>query len=267
MILQFHEDLQYLFPEQVNIEAATPLDALKLIAVQHPLSGKMEPVPVRIKELRELDLTIDPTLADSGRVYQIVPIDALELSAGYAGAGGGNGLMNIVIGVVLIAVAVFAPLAFPSLTAAAAPGAAVGASATAFASGTFAAYAASAAMSIGISLVLTGAMQLLAPNKKTEVEGNYKSRAFGTATTTEVGTPIPIIFGRHLTFFHLFSFNVDARNYNGLDDPDNSPYFKGKADEFLPTVNLNKFYGYLKAGDKVYLNQTDNETYRTGSEF
>ena len=122
-------------------------------------------------------------------------------------------------------------------------------------------------MSIGISLVLTGAMQLLAPNKKTEVEGNYKSRAFGTATTTEVGTPIPIIFGRHLTFFHLFSFNVDARNYNGLDDPDNSPYFKGKADEFLPTVNLNKFYGYLKAGDKVYLNQTDNETYRTGSEF
>ena len=87
MILQFHEDLQYLFPEQVNVEAATPLDALKLIAVQHPLSGKMEPVPVRIKELRELDLTIDPTLADSGRVYQIVPIDALELSAGYAGAG------------------------------------------------------------------------------------------------------------------------------------------------------------------------------------
>ena len=58
MILQFHEDLQYLFPEQVNVEAATPLDALKLIAVQHPLSGKMEPVPVRIKELRELDLTM-----------------------------------------------------------------------------------------------------------------------------------------------------------------------------------------------------------------
>lgn len=265
MILQFHEDLQYLFPEQVNIEAATPLDALKLIAVQHPLSGKIEPVPVRIKELRELDLTIDPTLADSGRVYRIVPIDALELSAGYAGAGGDNGLMNIVIGVVLIAVAVFAPYALAGVgsvaTAATASGAVV------FAQGTFAAYAASAAMSIGISLVLTGAMQLLAPNKKTEVEGNYKSRAFGTATTTEVGTPIPIIFGRHLTFFHLFSFNVDARNYNGLDDPDNSPYFKGKADEFLPTVNLNKFYGYLKAGDEVYLNQTDNETYRTGSEF
>lgn len=266
MILKFHEDLRFLFPEQVNIEAATPLDALKLIAVQHPMNGKIEPVPVRIKELRELDLTIDPTLADSGRVYEIVPANALEISPGYVGASGDGGWLNIVIGVVLIAVAVFAPYAFPALSAAAAPGAAAGASAGVFASGTFAAYAASAAMSIGISLVLTGAMQLLAPNQK-DKEGNYQSRTFGSATTTEVGTPIPIIFGRHLTYFHLFSFNVDARNYNGLDDPDDSPYFKGKADEFLPTVNLNKFYGYLKAGDKVYLNQTDNQTYRTGSEF
>ena len=263
MILKFHEELRFLFPEQVNIEAATPLDALKLIAVQHPMNGKIEPVPVRIKELRELDLTIDPTLADSGRVYEIIPANALEISPGYSGASGDNGLLNIVIGVVLIAVAVFAPyMAGPALATTTSAG-----GMTVFASGTFAAYAASAAMSIGISLVLTGAMQLLAPNQKDKNEGNYKSRTFGSTTTTEVGTPIPIIFGRHLTYFHLFSFNVDARNYNGLDDPDNSPYFKGKADEFLPTVNLNKFYGYLKAGDKVYLNQTDNTTYRTGSEF
>ena len=263
MILKFHEDLRFLFPEQVDIEAATPLDALKLIAVQHPLNGKIEPVPVRIKELRELDLTIDPTLADSGRVFEVIPANALEINPGYAGAGGDNGLLNIVIGVVLIAVAVFAPY----MAGAALATATTAAGTTVFAAGTFAAYAASAAMSIGISLVLTGAMQLLAPNKKDNKEGNYKSRTFGSTTTTEVGTPIPIIFGRHLTYFHLFSFNVDARNYNGLDDPDNSPYFKGKADEFLPTVNLNKFYGYLKAGDKVYLNQTDNDTYRTGSEF
>lgn len=263
MILKFHEELRFLFPEQVNIEAATPLDALKLIAVQHPMNGKIEPVPVRIKELRELDLTIDPTLADSGRVYEIIPANALEVSPGYAGASGDNGVLNIVIGVVLIAVAVFAPyLAGPALATTTTAG-----GMTVFTAGTFAAYAASAAMSIGISLVLTGAMQLLAPNQKEKDNGNYKSRIFGSTTTTEVGTPIPIIFGRHLTYFHLFSFNVDARNYNGLDDPDNSPYFKGKADEFLPTVNLNKFYGYLKAGDKVYLNQTDNTTYRTGSEF
>lgn len=262
MILNFHPDLHYLFPERVDIEAATPLDALKLLAVQHPLNGKMEPVPVRIKQLREFDLVIDPTLADAGKVYEIVPANAVEVYSGYSGAGGDSGLMNIVIGVVLIAVAVFAPYLAPAMMTATAAG-----GATVFATGTFAAYAASAAMSIGISLVLTGAMQLLAPNKKTEVEGEYKSRAFGAATTTEVGTPIPIIFGRHLSYFHLFSFNVDARNYSGLDEPDKSPYFKGKADEFLPTINLNNFYGYLKAGDKVYLNQTDNETYRTGSEF
>ena len=51
MILKFHDDLRFLFPEQVNIEAATPLDALKLIAVQHPMNGKIEPVPVRIKRI------------------------------------------------------------------------------------------------------------------------------------------------------------------------------------------------------------------------
>lgn len=265
MILQFHEDLRFLFPEQVDIEAATPLDALKLLAVQHPLNGKIEPVPVRIKQLQELELVVDPTLAEGNKCYEVVPADFIEYASNYSGAGGDSGWLNIVVGVVLIAVAVVAPYAAAAagstLTATAAGGAVV------FAQGTFAAYAASAAMSIGISLVLTGAMQLLAPTQKNEGEGNYSSRTFGAATTTEIGTPIPIIFGRHLVYFHLFSFNVDARNYNGVDDPDDSPYFKGKSDEYLPTINKNKFYGYLKAGDKVYLNQTDNETYKTGRAF
>lgn len=268
MILKFHASLRDLFPSEVKIEAATPLDALKLIAIQHPLNGKIEPVPVKIKQFSDLDLMLDPTLAASDKVYNIIPLDAELTTAGYSGAGGNNGFMNIVVGVVLIAVAVFAPyLAGAAVSAGTAGAVTVGGSSFAFAAGSFGAYAASAAMSIGIGLVLTGAMQLLAPTEKSEVEGNYSSRSFSSRTTTEIGTPLPIIFGRHLTSFHLFSFNVDARNYNGVDEPDKSPYFKGKADEFLPTLNFNKFYGYLKAGDTLYLNQTNNLSFRTGREF
>lgn len=268
MILRFDEELRELFPAEVKIEASTPLDALKLLAVQHPLSGKITPVPVRIKQFYDLELGLDPTLAASDRVYDIIPANKLELSNGYSGAGGRGGFMSIVIGVVLIAVAVFAPVIAGAVVAKGTAGAiAIGGTSYAFAAGSFAAYAASAAMSVGVGLVLTGAMQLLAPTQKLKNDGNYSSKMFSSKTTTEVGTPIPIVFGRHLTSFHLFSFNVDARNYNGVDDPTNSPYFKGKADEFLPTANLNKFYGYLKAGTKVYINQTHNQTYRTGREF
>lgn len=262
MILRFHPDLHYLFGEQVTIEASTPLDALKLIAIQHPLNNKIEPVPVRIKQLAEFELASDNTLATHERIFDVVPAweESKAAMRNYSGSGGDNGWVNIVVGIVLIVVAVFAPYAAGAMYGAA--------GSAAFSAGTFGAYAAAAAFSIGVSLVLTGMMQLLAPTPKDdELEGNRSSRVFSNKTTTEVGTPIQMIFGRHLVAFHLFSFNIDARAYDGLDDPDNSPYFKGKADEALPTLNKNKFYGYVKAGDKVLLNQTNNEVYRTGREL
>lgn len=262
MILRFHPDLHYLFGEELEIEASTPLDALKLVATQHPLCNKMEPVPVRIKQLAEMELAADNTLSSRNRVYDIVPAAAESAMANrtYSGSGGDNGWVNIVVGIVLIVVAVVAPYAAGALYGAA--------GSAAFSAGTFGAYAAAAAFSIGVSLVLTGMMQLLAPTPKDdEADPTRSSRVFNNKTTTEVGTPIQLIFGRHLVAFHLFSFNIDARSYDGLDRPDKSPYFKGKADEAMPELNNNKFYGYVKAGDKVLLNQTNNETYRTGREF
>lgn len=262
MILRFHADLHYLFGEQLEIEASTPLDALKLVASQHPMCNKMEPVPVRIKQLVEMELAADNTLSGRGRVYDIVPAweESKQAVRNYTGAGGDNGWMNIIVGVVLIVVAIVAPYA---------AGALYGAAGTAaFSAGTFGAYAAAAAFSIGVSLVLTGMMQLLAPTPKDEeADPSRSSRVFNNKTTTAVGTPIQLIFGRHLVAFHLFSFNIDARSYDGLDRPNESPYFKGKADEAMPNLNHNKFYGYIKAGDKVLMNQTNNEVYRTGREF
>lgn len=256
MILRFHEDLRYLFPEEIVIEASTPLDALKLIAVQHPLNGKMRPVPVKIKQLRSFLEANDPTLTETDRVFNIIPAELKPMNSGYSGAGGDNALVNIVIGIVIIAVAIFAPYALGAT-------AALGGT---FAAGTFAAYAASAALSIGVGLVLTGLMQLLAPTPKIDKDGNYSSRTFGARTTTDIGTPIQMVFGMHRIGFHLFSFNVDSRKYNGVDDPINSAYFKGKVDENLPATNLRKFYGFIQAGDKTIIKQVNNDNNRTGLE-
>ena len=264
MRLIFDSALMDLFPQGTyDLEASTPLDALKLLADQHPEVGLIKPRAVRIKQLKELDLLLDPTL--QGKTFEIIPADKADLNMGfYSGAGGNNGWVNIVIGVIIVVAVVFtAGAAAPT---AAAGGAAVGGGAAAAGTFSFTAFASQMALSIGVSLILTGLMQLLAPKPK-EAEGNKSSRKFGTQTTTELGTPIQMIFGLHRTYFHLISFNVDSRKYDGIDKPDDSPYFKEKVDERLPEVNLNKFYGVYQAGDETKLLQVDNEINRTGLEY
>lgn len=258
MILRFHDELTELFPKEIKMEATTPLDALKLLATQHPLCGKMKPVPVKIRQLDSMSQMYDPTITEDDRVFDIVPADFVPNVPSYNGAGGDNGWVNIIIGIVLIVVAIVAP---PVGIAA------MGATAGSFAA-TAIGYLGTVAMSIGVGLAITGLMQLLAPTPSTnEKDGNYSSRTFGARTTTEVGTPIQMVFGKHKVGFHLFSFNADARKYSGIDDPETSPYFTQKVNENMPSGNLNRFYGYIQAGNKTIIRQTDNSVYRTGSEY
>ena len=265
MLIVFEESLRDLFPEGTyDIKASTPLDALKLLATNHPLVDKIRPRGVRIRQIKDLSLLTDPSL--QSKTFEIIPADHNELNkAFYSGAGGDNGWINVIIGVVIIVVAVVAaPVSGGSSLAAG--GAAVGGGAAATTGFSYAAFAAQMAMSIGVSLVLTGLMQLLAPKPK-DAEGNKSSRKFGTQTTTELGTPIQMIFGLHRAYFHLISFNVDARKYDGVDRPDDSPYFKEKVDEHLPETNLNRFYGIYQAGGETKLLQVNNEVNRTGMEY
>ena len=265
MLIVFEESLRDLFPEGTyDIKASTPLDALKLLATNHPLVDKIRPRGVRIRQIKDLSLLTDPSL--QSKTFEIIPADHNELNkAFYSGAGGDNGWVNVIIGVVIIVVAVVAAPASGG-SSLAAGGAAVGGGAAATTGFSYAAFAAQMAMSIGVSLVLTGLMQLLAPKPK-DAEGNKSSRKFGTQTTTELGTPIQMIFGLHRAYFHLISFNVDARKYDGVERPDDSPYFKEKVDEHLPETNLNRFYGIYQAGNQTKLIQVDNEVNRTGVEY
>lgn len=258
MRLVFHEDLHELFPEKsYELEASTPLDALKLLAENHPLVGKMKPKPVKIKQIRDFALAHDSTL--QSKTFEVIPVDKEEVNTNfYSGAGGNNPIVTIIIGIVLIVLIVVTGGAAGAAAAAAASGASA---ATAAAVST----AVSVALSMGVSLVLAGLMQLLAPKPK-DAEGNKSSRKFGTTSTTELGTPIQIIFGLHRAYFQLISFNVDSRKYNGVDQPNKSPYFKKKVDQHMPEGNIDRFYGIYQAGDKTKILQVDNVKNRTGLE-
>jgi hypothetical protein len=162
----------------------------------------------------------------------------------YSGRGGqggssSSGWIMLAIGVALVVVA--GPVGFAALQ-----GTAMG----------------SFILQVGIGLAISGLMQVLAPKPD---DSNPKSRYFsGSNTTTEMGTPIQMVFGTHRAFGHLISFNIDARNYSGVDDVEKSPYFTKKADENIPTENLNKFYGVVKAGSVVKIAQDDNNVNKSG---
>ena len=110
-------------------------------------------------------------------------------------------------------------------------------------------------------------MQILAPTPE-EPEKERKSRYFsGDKMTVELGTPIQMVFGTHRVYSHLLSFNIQARNYSGLDDPNTSPYFNKKSDELLPETNIARFYGVVKAGPRLRVAQAVNAVNRTGVEL
>jgi predicted phage tail protein len=102
---------------------------------------------------------------------------------------GAGSVGRILLGVALIAVAIAVPgAAFAGVGFSAAAGAGFGATLAAFAG------------NVGISLVLTGVAQLLAPSPKTPGDNEKNdSFLFDRATeTSNQGLPIPLLYGRFL---------------------------------------------------------------------
>ena len=243
--LNFHPDLRNLFPDKITLEAVSPLAALRLIAEQHPLNGKVEPVAVKFEELNSFN-EINRNYFESMSV-NIVPTEAATVvnsPSSYSGSGKG-GLLNIAIGIVFIVAAFFVPPLLglsPLLTN----------------------MVAGALLNIGMTLTLTGLMQLLAPNP--DEPNNKKSAYFsGSNSTTSADTPIQLTFGKRRVFGHYISLNMDSRNFNGDLDKD-SGWFKGKVNVNLPSIRLERFYGVIKAADNVVVKQVNNSTDSTGTQ-
>lgn len=127
------------------------------------------------------------------------PKATLTLSPMLGGAGGSNkraGGIQILLGVLLIAFAVFAPQLGLTL------GKGLLAS-----KGTF--------ILLGAQLVLGGALQLLQKSPKADpTQGDKQSRFINSGgNTIKEGTPIPLIYGRQKVYGHIISFNIDAEPY------------------------------------------------------
>lgn len=244
--LNFHPDLRKLFPASVTLEAVSPLAALRLIAEQHPLNGKIDPTPVKIEELPSFE-ALDKNYFDSLElnIVPAVAVPIVQAPSSYTGAGKG-GFLNIIIGVVLIVASFYVP-------------ALIGLA------GKAATIATGILLNVGISLTLTGLMQLLAP--KPDEPDNRKSSYFSTSnSTTSADTPIALAFGKRKLYAHYISLNMDARNFNGDLDKD-SDWFKGKVNEAVPNLRLNNFYGVIKSSDNIIVKQVNNETDHTGEQL
>ena len=262
MRLCFDESLRDWFPEHVDVEASSAFDAISIIANQHPLKGKIDPIPMCFKEFMSYEIATDPTLR--GRTFTLTKWNE-PLGGAYQGSGGGRrgAIVTIVVAVALIVITHGASAATSTSAASSSMfTSVVGSSATAMAAN-------QAIMQIGVSLLLQGLIGLLSPQKKIDRGASPNSYTFGAGqNTTDIGTIIPMILGQYLATAQVLSFNINSRNNpSGIDDPDTSAYFNGKADVNLPNINLAKFYGLVRAGDSTRILQQDNTANRTGTEF
>ena len=255
MILYFDDSLRDWFPERVEVQANSPFDALSLIANQHPLKGKIPPIPVKFKEIMSYEAAHDSSL--SGKSFTLTSTEVTP-EMRYAGSGGrALGVVLIVVAVVLLVVTAGSS----SVLSAALLDAGVSVS--------VASWIVTGISFLGSVLLAVGLQMVLAPRAKSTEFKKLGSYTFGAGqNTTAVGTTIPMIFGRCLASAQILSFNINSRsNPSGIDDPNTSAYFNGKADVNLPNINLAKFYGTVRAGDTTRILQQDNNANRTGTEF
>lgn len=119
------------------------------------------------------------------------------------GGGGSNGgLFKILIGVLMVAVVAFAIVA---------TGGTIGLAAL----GTLTNFG-SALLLTGAGLIVGGLLELIMPQPKLDLTASNdleSSKYLGAnGNTIKIGSPIPLLMGRHKAYGHIISFNVDATN-------------------------------------------------------
>lgn len=261
MILCFDESLREYFPEKIEVQASSPLEALRLIAEQHPLNGKIERIPLKFKDAIDYEAISQGSLQNTFTLTRtdVPPEAGIIQRRVYSGASGRVlGAVLIVVGVVLLVVTwgASSPLSEALISAGVSTS-----MASAIVTGV--SILGSISLSFGLQMVLSPKGKALDSGTK------FGSYTFGAGVnTTDVGTTIPLILGRCLASAQILSFNISTNSdFNGMDDPDGSPYFKSKSDTNLPTINNDKFYGLIRAGDQTKILHQDATVYRTGTEI
>lgn len=188
MKIFLHGYLQDLHPEPITVQASTVAEALSSLQ----LIPALVPAPGQPRHSVAVD-----GFGSQDALYDRTDVTEIHLRPVMVGAGQNSGVMQIVIGVVMIAVAIWAPWMIPAFAGGAGAAGTVGL--------------------MGAMMILGGVMSMLAPQPSLGAAGSEEERSkfLGQAkNTVAIGTRIPIILGRHKWGGHFISFDIDAGDLN-----------------------------------------------------
>lgn len=194
----FHGSIKHLLPEPVEIDADSPLEAMRGLVQRFPHLKKFEHFD---------DRSLVQIVGFEGRQQLTMATDVEELHvvpAMLGSGGGGGGFMKIAIGAVLIAAAV---IAFPSLPWAG----------SIFA-GALNSTLGSIMINLGASLIFGGLLSFLspAPPRDTGLSAAADpeaSKYLGIGrNTVRIGTRIPIPYGTNRIYGHYLSMDIQAKD-------------------------------------------------------
>ena len=187
-----HGHLREKYPHDILVEASSVAEAVRSLETIEELipPAGMVGWPVTIQG-------VDNEVA----LHAATKLEEIHIYPRTGGGGGKSGLMQILIGVALIGLGLFLG-----------PGANI--------LGGF--ITAGSLVTSGAMLVLGGLLQLLVPTPDLSQDGSSSksSRYLGAGVNTvEIGTRIPIAYGNNMMGGHYLSFDVDAVEWAGDDEP------------------------------------------------
>lgn len=171
-----HGYLRELYPQELNVEATSAAEALYSLNLI-PALTKAGNHHVHI-----------PGFESRDALYDRLEVDVINVHPVMAGSGK-NGTGQIILGVILIAVALYAgPGGVGMITQ-------------------------GQLLMGGAMMVLGGILQALAPQPKltTDERGRYLGAG---KNTVAIGTRIPMIYGRCKTYGHYVSFDIDSGKFD-----------------------------------------------------
>lgn len=176
ILVHLHGYLAKFHDGPISVVVATAAEAIELVTRQ--LKGF---APDIRRGPHKITVVGHPTAED---LYKPIEVQDLHILPQFVG-GKNGGFYQIAIGAALIAASFI-----PGLNALVAP----------------------VLFSLGASLLLGGISQLLFPVPDSEDSKN-KSRYLGAPkNTVEIGTRIPILYGRHQVYGHVLSFDIQSLN-------------------------------------------------------
>lgn len=191
-----HGHLAEKYPHEIVVEAATVAEALRsleTIEELRPASGMPWPVTVR-----EVDNEIS--------LFSETSMEEIHVYPRTGGAKKG-GLMQIVLGIVMIALAVTTggfSLMGLEITA-------------------------SQLFLTGGMMVLGGILQMMMPTPQGYEESETSKYLNASGNTVKIGTRIPLAYGNNRLAGHYLSFDVDAKDWAGEDEEEGTPSLVGES--------------------------------------